>query len=351
MVNSQGRFSMEDCGKSIKIKNVETFQDGEILIEQFYNLKMKKSKTEKYDVVIIGGGAAGMSAALWCDELKLQTLLLESKNELGGQLHIVYNPIENHLGVMAKNGKELNRIFLEQIEKRNFEIRLNAEVKDVNFETKTVYLADGRQVSARAIVIAAGTRRRKLGIEGEDKFQGKGILESGKREAEKVKGKTVAIIGGGDAALENALILAETAAKVYLIHRRKEFRGRDEFISKFNKNTNIQILMKTEVMEICGSEKIESLKLKNCSNGEVFTLNIDALLLRIGVEPNTEIFKTKLKLDKSGYVKINSDCETNVKNIFAVGDVANPIALTISTAVGTGATAGKILFKKLENIQ
>lgn len=326
------------------------FRADEIRIEFAYNSEMKRIKTAKYDVIIIGGGAAGMSAALWCDELKLSALLLESKNELGGQLHIVYNPIENHLGVTTKNGKELNRIFLKQIEKRSFEIRLNAEVKEVNFRTKTVYLTDGSEFSARAVVIATGTRRRRLGVDGEDKFQGKGILESGKREAEKVKGKTVAIIGGGDAALENALILAETAAKVYLIHRRQEFRGRDEFITEVIKNKKVKILLETEVCEISGDGKVESLKLKNSSD-EIQTLPVDALLLRIGVEPNTQIFKTKLKTDKSGYLKVNSSCETNIKNIFAVGDVANPIALTVSTAVGTGATVGKILHEKLNNIQ
>jgi thioredoxin reductase (NADPH) len=312
---------------------------------------MKKNESGKYDVIIIGGGAAGMSAALWCDELQLNALLLESKKELGGQLHSVYNPIENHLGVTAKNGNDLNRIFLKQIEKRKFEIRLNSKVKDVNFKTKSVQLTDGSEFSARAIVIATGTKRRKLGVEGEDHFQGKGILESGKREAEKVKGKTVAIIGGGDAALENALILAENAAKVYLIHRRKELRGRNEFVSKIVENKKIKLLTETKILEICGDQKLKSIKIEDISTNKILTLPIDALLLRIGVEPNTEIFRAKLEVDKGGYIKSDSDCETSVKNIFAIGDVANPISLTVSTAVGTGATVGKILFDKLTNIQ
>ena len=308
---------------------------------------MKKSESRKYDVIIIGGGAAGMSAALWCDELKLKALLLESNKELGGQLHIVYNPIENHLGVEAKNGKELNRIFLRQIEKRQFEIRLNSEVKDVNFKTRTVQLTDGSKFSAHAIVIATGVKRRKLGVEGEDQFQGKGILESGKREAGNVKGKTVAIIGGGDAALENALILSETAAKVYLIHRRKEFRGRDEFISQVIKNKKVEILMEMEVLEIRGNQKIETIKIENSSNNEISTLAIDNLLLRLGVKPNTEIFEAKLKVDEGGYIKIDSNCETGIENIFAIGDVANPISLTVSTAVGGGATVAKVILKRL----
>lgn len=310
----------------------------------------EKSESENFDVIIIGGGAAGMSAALWCDELKLNALLLEAKKELGGQLHIIHNAIENHLGVTAENGKKLNQIFLEQIAKRDFKIRLNAEVKQVNFKTKTVYLTDGGEFSARALVIATGVSRRKLGVAGEAEFQNKGILESGKRDAEKVKGKTVCIVGGGDAALENALILSETAAKVYLIHRRKEFRARPEFIAELKKIKNVEILMQTSVIEILGKDKIEALKLKNSAKDENPILPTDALLLRFGVFPNTELFRENLNLDAGGYIEISSDCETNIKDIYAIGDAANPTAPTISGAVGMGATVAKKLFSTTDNV-
>lgn len=316
------------------------------------NLRMmKKSRPEKFDVIIIGGGAAGMSAALWSAELKLNALLLESKKELGGQLHIVHNPIENHLGATAENGKELSRIFLKQLKKRQFKLRLNAKVTKVNFKTKTVYLEDGNTFLARAIVIATGVKRRQLGIKGEEKFQNKGILESGKLDAEKVKGKTVCIVGGGDAALENAEILAKTAAKVYVIHRRKDFRARPEFIKKAKNNKKVEILMETSVVEILGEKKIEALELKTIAKTETYILPIDAILIRIGVSPDTAMFQRKLRLDAGGYIEINSNCETNIKNVFAIGDAANPIAPTVSSAVGMGATAAKTTFNKMDNVQ
>lgn len=310
---------------------------------------MNESKAEKFDVIIIGGGAAGMSAALWCDELKLRALLLESQPVLGGQLHMVHNPIANHLGASAKNGQELNRIFLEQIKSRSFEIRLNAKIVKVNFRTKTVYLESKDNFSARAIVIATGVERRKLGIDGEEKFQNKGILRSGQLDAEKVKGKTVCVIGGGDAALENAQILSKNAAKIYLIHRRRDFRARPEFIEKVRRNKKIEVLAETFVEEISGKDEVESLRLKNSVTSETYVLPTDLILIRIGVSPATSIFKGKLNLDSKGYIQTNSNCETNVKNIFAIGDSANPLSPTVSSAVGMGATAIKTLSNLLNN--
>lgn len=312
---------------------------------------MKKDEKKDFDVAIIGGGAAGMSAALWCAELGLKTLLLESESHLGGQLLRVYNPIENHLGATAANGREMRDIFAAQLKKRKFFGEYDSEVKSVNFKTKTILLHNGRSFSARAIIIATGASRRKLGVEGEDKFTGKGILESGKRDAGKVKDKTVCIIGGGDAALENAEILSQTAAKIYLVHRRRNFRARPEFVEQAKKDKKVEILMETAVTQIIGNKQIEAVKLMNLKTKETFILSIDALVIRIGVAPNTKVFQGKIKLDDNGYIKINSDCETNVKNVFAIGDVASPHSPTISTAIGMGATAAKMLFDKMDNIQ
>ena len=136
-----------------------------------------------YDVIIIGGGAAGISAALWCDELKLNALLLESGAELGGQLLWTHNAIANHLGSPAENGRELRDIFVKQIENRRFIRRWQAEITAVDFSSKSVRLASGENFTAANLIIATGIRRRKLNVEGEEKFEGKGIIESGKRDA------------------------------------------------------------------------------------------------------------------------------------------------------------------------
>lgn len=305
---------------------------------------MDKNK-ENYDVIIIGGGAAGLSAALWCDDLGLTALMLEKEREFGGQLLRVYNPIENHLGVSAKNGKHLRDIFLRQIEKRKFAKRLRAEVCEIDVKNKEIILQSGEKLKAKAVIIATGVRRRKLNIENEDFYKGKGIVESGKKEQQTVAGKTVVIVGGGDAAIENSLILAETAKKVYVVHRSENFRAREEFIEQAKNNPKVEFLPETVVQKINGKKKIESIELKNTKSGKTTGLATEFLLVRIGVAPNTELFHEKLTLDNQGYIKIDANCQTSEKNIFAVGDIANPIAPTVSTAVGNGATAVKFMLK------
>ncbi|HEX8565708.1 MAG TPA: NAD(P)/FAD-dependent oxidoreductase [Pyrinomonadaceae bacterium] len=298
------------------------------------------------DVIVLGAGAAGLSAALWCDELGLKTSVLEREPEIGGQLLRIYNAIENHLGApRAQNGRELRDRIAEQIERRNFQLRLNVNIDSVDLPAKTVSLAGGESLSARALVLATGVRRRTLNVAGETEFRGRGILESGKRDAFQTEGKTVCVVGGGDAAAENALILAERAAKVYLIHRSGEFRARTEFLDKIKENTKIETLTETRVNKILGGEAVEKIELQN-RDGEAFQIAVEAIVIRIGVEPNTELFRGQIELNNDNYIKINSRCETNLENVFAVGDVANPIAPTISSSVGMGATAAKVIFDK-----
>lgn len=296
-----------------------------------------------FDVIIIGGGAAGLSAGLWCDELGLNALLLEENIELGGQLLWTYNEIKNHLGISAKNGRELRDIFLEQIKERAFIIKLSCEIVEVDLDKKKVLLKNGESFSSKAIIIATGVSRRKLDVEGEEKFKNKGIIESGKRDQDLVNGKNVAIIGGGDAAFENALILAETAKSVFLIHRSEDFRARSEFVEQTESHPKIKILTNSTVQKITGIENVEGIELKNAQTGETHILSIEVILIRVGVEPNTKLVRGQIKLDKNGYVKINQNCETNISGVFAIGDVANPLAPTVSSAVGMGATAAKVL--------
>jgi thioredoxin reductase (NADPH) len=212
---------------------------------------------------------------------------------------------------------------------------------------KKVFLENGRVFSAPALMIASGVRRRKLNVEGEENFINRGILESGKRDSDSVAGKIACIVGGGDAALENALILSETAAEVFLVHRSRGFRGRPEFVERVKANKKVKILTETVVARILGGDRLEAVELKNLETGEFFTLPVDALLLRIGVEPNTELVRGKLKLDKNGYIEIDGNCQTSLENVYAVGDVANPFAPTVSSAVGMGATAVKVYFDGL----
>ncbi len=302
-----------------------------------------------FDVIIIGGGAAGISAALWCAELKLNALLLETEAELGGQLLWIYNSIKNHLGIEAENGRELRDVFIKQIENRQFAVRLESEISDINLEKREILLQTGEIFFAQFVIIATGIRRRKLNVEGEEEFKNKGVIESGKRDAKLIKDKEVCVVGGGDAAFENALILAETASNVILVHRGKDFRARAEFIEQARNNQRIKILTETVLQKIVGREQIEAVELKNLNTKKTFTINVQAVIFRIGVKPNTEFLRGKIALDESGYIKINQNCQTNIKGVFAVGDVANPLAPTVSSAVGMGATAVKTIYARLKN--
>jgi len=297
--------------------------------------------SDDFDVTIIGGGVAGISAALWCDDLELDSVLLESKSELGGQLLSIYNAIENYLGIEVTNGSELRDIFVKQLLKRRFELRLNSKITDLDIGEKRVVLSDGKAITSKAIIIATGVRRRRLGIEGEKEFQNKGILVSGKRDKNLVKDQTVLIVGGGDAAFENVEILSETASRIILVHRGEHFSARKEFIAKALRNPKVEIMKSTIVKKIEGTGKVERILLENSLTSSSEYVEIDAVLARIGVEPNTGFLRDKIRCDARGFIKINQNCETNCAGIFAVGDVANPHSPTISSAVGMASTAIK----------
>lgn len=306
------------------------------------------SKNEmNIDVIIIGGGPAGLSAALWCSELGMRSVLFEKEPEFGGQLLRVYNPIGNYLGLAARNGREMQTRFLKSVEKRDFLRRLKSAVVEVNVRDKTVVLDNQERYSCSAIIFATGVRPRKLGVEGEDQFRNKGIIDSGSKHRERVRGKKVVIVGGGDAAIENALILGKFAAKVWVVHRSEEFRARSEFFDHAKSHGRIELRTDTMVQKFAGTDLLAFVQVKNMRTGKTEILPTDNALIRIGVEPNTELLRDKVDLDESGYVIVNANCETSAAGVFAIGDAANSTSPTISNATGTGAVAAKAVFLQL----
>jgi thioredoxin reductase (NADPH) len=302
----------------------------------------KSRKSNRPDVLIIGGGPAGMSAFKWCVELGMSSILIEGNRELGGQLLSIYNPITNYIGRSAANGSELLGHFLKQIDGLTDGAIFNARVEKFEQSKISATLSNGNVVSGRAAILATGVRRRRLGVPGETEFEGRGVLVSGARDKESVVGKRLAIIGGGDAALENALILSEYAKRIYVIHRRSEFTARPEFVNAAIASPVIEFLINSKVVELKGTDLLSSLVVSNVSQES--TIEIDAVLIRIGVQPNTEIFSGGIDLDPQGYIRVDHLCATNVRNVFAAGDVANPVSPTISSAVGNAATISKVIF-------
>ena len=300
-----------------------------------------------HDVIIIGAGPAGLSTAFWCDELGLDTLVLEQTEQVGGQLHRVYNPIENYLGLKARNGQELLERFTKDVDSAEFDLWTQAEISSVDLKARRISLRSGEELQTIAIVVATGVRPRELGIPGEKEFTGRGMIESGARDRELFAGKDVCVVGGGDAAVENALLLAEVCATVTLVHRGKKLRARRELAERLQPNNCITVFTESVLTRILGDEEVAAVEIHRKEGLKPFQLAVRGVLIRIGVEPNTELFREQVETDEKGFITVNSQQETNVPMVFAVGDVSNPLAPTISSATGAGATAAKVIAARL----
>ena len=300
-----------------------------------------------HDVIIIGAGPAGLSTAFWCDDLGLDTLVLEQADQIGGQLHRVYNPIENYLGLKTRNGQELLELFTKDVETAEFDLWTGANIISVDLKTRRIALQSGENLQSIAIVIATGVRPRQLGVPGEKEFVGKGMIESGARDRDLFAGQDVCVVGGGDAAVENALLLAEVCPTVTLVHRGKKLRARRELAERLQPNNRVTVFTESVLMRILGDEKVQAVEIQRKEGLKPFQLAVRGVIIRIGVEPNTELFREKVETDEKGFIEVNSQQETNVPMVFAVGDVSNPQAPTISGATGAGATAAKVIAARL----
>lgn len=301
-----------------------------------------------HDVVIIGAGPAGLSGALWCDELGLDTLVLEQNEFPGGQLHSIYGPIDNYPGVRTNNGQEFFERFAERVNDADFDQWTDVEIESVDLKAKRISLASGEELQSISIIIATGVRRRQLGIPGEKEFAGHGVIESASRDRDAFAGKDVCVIGGGDAAAENALLLADVCPTVTLVHRRKKLKARQSFVERLQGQHCITVFPESVVTRILGQDEVEAVEILRKDALKPFQMAVQGVVIRIGVEPNTELFREQLKLDGKGYVVVTSQHETTVANVFAIGDVSNPLAPTISGAAGSGATAAKVIASRLQ---
>jgi thioredoxin reductase (NADPH) len=299
------------------------------------------------DVIIIGAGPAGLSTAFWCDELSLDALLLEQAEQVGGQLHRVYNPISNYLGLKTKNGKELLEHFTKDVEEAEFDLWTQTTIASVDLKAKRFALRSGESLQSIAIVIATGVRPRELGVPGEKELAGKGMIESATRDRQLFAGRDVCVVGGGDAAVENALLLAEVCPTVTLVHRGKKLRARRELAQRLQSSHRITVFTESVLTRIIGDEEVVAVEVLRKEGLKPFQIAVRGVLIRIGVEPNTELFREQLETDEKGFIRVNSEQETSVPMVFAVGDVSNPIAPTINSATGAGATAAKVIAARL----
>ncbi len=306
-----------------------------------------------YDLVIIGAGPAGLTAGLYAARARMNVLLLE-KAVPGGQI-IITDWIENYPGFPeGVSGYDLAEKMKKQAEDLGLEIR-TAEVHDLKLTdtVKEVVLKDS-SIKTKSLIIASGASPRKLGI-GEDKFMGRGISFCATCDGPFQKDKTVVAIGGGDTAVQEAVYLTKFAKKVYLVHRRDEFRAAKILQERALSNDKIEIIWDTVATGVRTSkdlmmgEKVNGVKIKNLKTQEEQTLEADACFIWVGILPNGDFIKDNLAVDAYGFIKADDHMQTNVPGVFAAGDIRNTPLRQVSTAVGDGAIAAVSAEHYIEN--
>jgi thioredoxin reductase (NADPH) len=291
-----------------------------------------------YQVVIIGGGPAGLTAGLYCARSRLNTSLIE-KGIMGGQITNAER-VENYPGFpKGISGIELGQLIHEQATSYGLETLLTEVAKVVpNQKHNLVSTSEGDFVT-ESIIIASGSQFRKLGVPGEDRFVGKGVSYCATCDAPLFKAKTVAVIGGGDSAVTEALYLSKFASSVKVIHRRSQLRADKILQEKAMAEPKIEFIWDTVVTEVEGDGLVRQLMLKNAKNAKLSTLQLAGVFVAIGAQPNSAQWRGLLPLDEEGYIITNELMETKIPGIFAVGDVRHNSARQAITAAGDGATA------------
>ncbi len=294
--------------------------------------------TETYDVVIIGAGPAGLASALYTGRARLNTLVLE-KGMPGGQI-LLTDFIENYPGFPeGVIPFQLMDNFRKQAEKFGAKIETDEVKKVRKGEPNWVVLGNKKEYPSRAVIITTGSVYRKLGLKGEAELTGKGVSYCATCDGAFFKDKDVAVVGGGDHALTEAVFLTKFCRSVKIIHRRDQFRGEKILQERAFADEKIEILWDTEIEEISGKERFEAITIKNIKNNKMSSLKLDGLFISIGMDPNTGFVKGLLDLDEREQIKVDSSMNTSQPGIFAAGDVTNACPEQIATAVGTGVAA------------
>lgn len=298
------------------------------------------------DVLIIGGGPAGMSAAVWCKRLGVECLLLEEQAQLGGQLFTIYNEIIDYPGIQAENGIEMQRKMVQHFIDMDCLYEANTKVISIDERSKTVKVKQQeteKEIGYTYLILATGSSQRKLRVPGEQQMIDRGEVYSASADGERLKGKRVALIGGGDRAFEGAHLLASKAKEVYLIHRSTHFKAREQYVEKVLSDPGVKVMTDTEVTAIHGKNHVTSIDLKS-KNSECENLLVDAVLIRLGVAPNVELIKEKVTTTQSGLIVINEVHQSSNPSIYAIGDACTtPLFSSISSSAGQGAIVAKHL--------
>jgi len=291
-----------------------------------------------YDIIIIGGGPAGLSASIYSKRFGLSTLLIE-KFGIGGQV-LLTDLVENYPGFPEGiKGPELVYKMEEQAKKFGVEFLID-EVLDVEIDNEIKKTKTNSSIyESNGLIISTGVNPKKLDIPGEKEFTGKGVSYCAICDAFFYKNKNVLVVGGGDSALTEALYLTNFANKVYIIHRRDKLRAAQYLQEKAFKNSKIEFIFNSILKEIKGEKRVEKVLIQNIKEDKIYELDVDGIFIYIGLAPNSSLFKDKINLDENGFINTDSEMRTNKKFVYAVGDVRKKELRQIITACADGAIA------------
>ncbi len=289
-----------------------------------------------YDVIIIGSGPAGLSAAIYAQRAKLSTIIIEANYISGGQVVNTYE-VDNYPGLPGISGMDLSTTLRDHAEKMGSEFVRDQVLKlELNGKVKKV-VTKNEEYKSRTILLATGAKHRQLGVPGEQKLAGSGVSYCATCDGAFFKDKIVAVIGGGDVALEDAIFLVRICKKVYLIHRRDEFRAAKIIQDNLFAQENVEVLWNSVVTEIRGDFQVKSLTVQDVKSKEEKELQADGCFIAVGIIPNSELAQGQLELDAGGYVVAGEDGESSIPGVFAAGDVRTKLLRQIITAASDGA--------------
>lgn len=289
-----------------------------------------------YDIIIIGSGPAGLSAAIYAQRACLDAIVIEKNGISGGQVLNTWE-VDNYPGFPGVTGFELSRQFREHANKLGarvvqdevMQVELSGNVKKVVCEEETY--------EARCVILASGAHHRTLEVPGEEELRGAGVSYCATCDGAFFRGRTVAVVGGGDAALEDAIFLARMCEKVYIVHRRDKLRGAKRLQERLQALENIEFVWNSETAAIEGNGQVEALRLRQTKTGEEKRLDVDGVFIAVGIAPESELYAGQLELDEQGYIRADESGQTSVPGVFAAGDVRTKALRQILTAASDGA--------------
>ena len=295
-----------------------------------------------YDIIIVGAGPAGLTAALYALRANKKVLILESKS-YGGQI-INAAKIENYPGIAEVSGFDYATTLYNQVKNLGAEFKFETVIR---IEEDKSVITKANTYQAKAIILATGSENRKLNLPNEDKFIGRGVSYCATCDGNFYRNKTVAVVGGGNTALEDAIYLSNLVEKLYLIHRRDEFRGEEKLVDELKTKENVEIIFNSNVVSLNGDKKLDSIVVED-NSGNKKELNVDGLFIAIGREPKNSVFANIIDLDENGYIKYTGDVHTNVSGIYVAGDAKVKELRQLTTAVSDGAIAATTAIREMK---